>query len=138
MPGITWGRRGPRRVRHTLQLGSFDPEQKLVRVHPVLDQEAVPSFFVRSVLFHELLHAALEGADDARRHHGPEFRARERAYRDHDRALAWQERHLAALIRSARTGEPLGTARRRRLRLLLDPLQGWLFPGIGPPEANGR
>jgi len=134
-PEVTWGRRGARRVKRSLQLGSFDPETRLVRIHPVLDQPAVPAFFVRYVLFHELLHAllALAGEDDEatatgrRRHHGPRFRAAEREYVDYERALAWQEEHVAALVRSARTGRPLRAAKKKNWRHLA---QAWLFPEL--------
>jgi hypothetical protein len=125
--GVTWGRRGPRGLRRalrSLQLGSFDPETALIRIHPVLDQPAVPRWFVRYVLFHELLHAELHQACDAARraqHHGREFRRREAAYADTSRALEWQTRNLSVLLRSARTGKPMpmtAARPRRRARLL--------------------
>lgn len=109
-PHIGWGRRAPSRTRRSLRLGSYDADGHLVRIHPVLDQPAVPEWFVRYVVFHELLHAVYpveRGADDRWIHHGREFRARERAYPDHRRALAWERAHLTALIRSARTGVPI-------------------------------
>ncbi|MHC4550197.1 MAG: hypothetical protein ACYTEZ_15615 [Planctomycetota bacterium] len=99
-PEVTWGRRARSRARRALQLGSYDPAARLVRVHPVLDQAFVPDWFVRYVLFHELLHAVSPDG----RHHGPGFRARERAYPDYARALRWQRRHLGRLIRAARRG----------------------------------
>jgi len=108
--GITWGRRGKRGARRSLLLGSFCPETYLVRIHPVLDQPAVPRAFVRYVLFHECLHAALNepcGAGERARHHGPEFRRRERAYPGTAPALHWQDENLPALLRSARTGKPM-------------------------------
>ena len=111
---VTWGRRGPRGALRSLQLGSFDPETALIRIHPVLDQPAVPSWFVRYVLFHELLHSELnQPCRSAKRsqHHGREFRRREAAYFDTAGALAWQDRNLSALLRSARTGSPIRVAR---------------------------
>ncbi len=115
--GVTWGRRAPRSALRSLQLGSFDPETALVRVHPVLDQPAVPRSFVRYVLFHELLHAELsepcQGGPKRAVHHGPEFRGRERAYPGTGPALLWQQRHLAALLRSARSGKPMPVPRTR-------------------------
>jgi len=127
-PDVTWGRRGRRPARHSLQLGSYDPQTDVVRIHPVLDQDAVPRFFVRYVLFHELLHAVLPTPTAGKRrvHHGAAFRRRERTYRDYARAVAWQEEHLSALIRSARTGDPL--RRKRRSRPLTTGIQGLLFP----------
>ena len=108
-PRPTWGHRARRRVRHTLRLGSCEIEAGLVRIHPVLDQPAVPAWFVRYVLFHELLHAAIPPRREGRRllHHPPEFNAAERAYPDFERARAWQDQHLGALIRSTRTGKPM-------------------------------
>ena len=117
-PAFTWGRRGTRAVRHSLRLGSWVPSQGLVRVHAVLDQPAVPDWFVRYILFHELLHVALppiHGRGSRWIHHHAAFRASEREYTDHDRAQAWQAAHLDALITSARTGRAIparSTARR--------------------------
>ena len=112
-PKITWGRRARSRARGSLLLGSFDPAAGLVRIHPVLDRPAVPAWFVRYILFHEILHAALPGC---RLNHGPDFRARERSYPDYERALRWQRAHVSGLISAARRAKP----RPRR------PIQGWL------------
>ena len=112
---VTWGRRASSRARRSLQLGSYDGETGVVRLHPVLDQSAVPRWFARYVLFHELLHAALAGQGRSRggrtAHHGPEFQRREKVYGNYERALAWQELHTPALIVSARTGKPMKVAR---------------------------
>ncbi|HIG11102.1 MAG: hypothetical protein ABGY71_12120 [bacterium] len=109
-PPVTWGRRGKSRTRGRLHLGSFSLRTGIVRVHSVLDQEAVPEWLVRYVLFHELLHAAISDDPDSagrQRHHGPRFKARERAYADYARAVAWERLNLARLIRSARNAQPM-------------------------------
>ncbi len=141
-PALTWGRRG--RAGRQLQLGSFDPEANLVRMHPVLDQAAVPRHFVRYVLFHELLHATMPTRRGAGRaiHHPPAFRRRERAYPGYDEALRWQAANLRALLRSSRTGQPMRERRRaeRDARRQPDAAAsaprakrpgGWLFPELG-------
>jgi hypothetical protein len=130
-PRITWGRAGRSRTRHSLRLGSYDYATRVVRVHRVLDQEAVPRWFVRFILFHELLHAALEDEPRSagrRAHHGPSFRRRERLYADARRAQQWERRHIGALIASARSGRPLATPRRVP-RPAPAIRQGVLFPG---------
>ena len=76
-----------------------------MRIHPVLDREAVPSWYVRYILFHELLHAALPSEPRPRErciHHGAEFRRRERGYTDYGRASRWEKENLSRLIRLAR------------------------------------
>ena len=52
------------------------------------------------VVFHEMLHQAVPAVErDGRRVvHGREFRARERAYPDFERARLWEERHLNLLL----------------------------------------
>ncbi|MBK7875653.1 MAG: M48 family metallopeptidase [Planctomycetes bacterium] len=109
-PRITWGRRAPSRSRGGLRLGSYDPDLHRVRIHPALDQPAVPLWFVRYVVFHEVLHALhppVKDSDGRWIHHGREFRKKERAYADYRRVLAWEKEHLRALVRSARRGEPM-------------------------------
>lgn len=120
-PRVTWGRRRVTGARRVLRLGSYEPARHLVRIHPVLDQPAVPPLYVRAVLFHELLHAASPPRQDAAGRwiqHPPEFRRRERARPEHAAALAFERRHLDALLRSTRTGCDLvlETAGRRRAR----------------------
>lgn len=131
-PRFTWAKvraRNPRRRRGgALRLGSYDAEIDVVRIHPALDQEGVPEWFVRYVLFHELLHAVhppVRGRDGRWIRHGKEFQARERGYPGLERALAWERRNIDALIKSARTGEPLRAKRRARVLTLVQTL---LFP----------
>jgi len=115
-PHLTWGRRGPG-ARRSLRLGSYDHELHLVRIHPVLDQPGVPDWFVRFVLFHELLHAALPSEKDSAgrsMHHGPRFKREERAHPDYDRSMEWEEENLAALLRSSRDGKPVAKPRRHQ------------------------
>ena len=107
-PEWTWGRRAKSRARRSLQLGCYVKELHLVRIHTVLDQAAVPAWFVRFVLFHEILHAALPGEKQP---HGRAFRERERAHPDYPAAVDWQKKNLEALIRSARRGEPMKARR---------------------------
>lgn len=130
LPKLTWGRRAKSRSRHTLQLGSYSPELHLVRIHPVLDQESVPAWFVSYVLFHELLHALIpvkKVGSRSWRHHCPEFRRRESEYVDYQRALIWEKQKLPGLIRSARSGKPLGKRNIARASKTLERLQSLLF-----------
>lgn len=133
-PRISWGRRVASKSRRSLRLGSFEPESRVVRVHPVLDQAAVPDWFVVFVLKHELLHAAVDAYRDASGrwvHHGPEFRAREASWPEYEPAVAWERRNLARLIRSAREGTRL---RPRPEELALPP--GVAEPGRIPRRAK--
>jgi len=102
---ITWGLEPRQRRRRSIRLGSFCPSSGLIRIHPRLDDVKVPYFFIRYVVFHEMLHAhvgILDGPDGRRRIHHGDFQARERSYRDYPAAIAWLEdpRNLSRLLRS--------------------------------------
>lgn len=108
---ITWGRNVTRNRRRSIRLGSYSPEDDIIRIHPNLDQTFVPDFFVRYIVFHEMLHADLgvELTENGRRRvHTPEFNRRERAYHEYDRAIAWHDapgnldRLMRAPVRAAR------------------------------------
>ncbi|MEM8710775.1 MAG: hypothetical protein AAGG01_07465 [Planctomycetota bacterium] len=135
-PRISWGRRGLSRSRRSLRLGSFEPTARIVRVHPVLDQAAVPEWFVRFVLKHEILHACIETYRDSSGrwvHHGPEFRQREQSWPEYEAAVLWEERNLARVIRSAREGTQL----RVRPEDLIDPApKAALSAGPLPVEGS--
>jgi len=106
-PGVTWGPRRRSRSRQTLHLGSFNPQTRVIRIHPVLDHGSVPEFFVRFVLFHELLHAALPARPgQGHCHHPPEFRKRESDHPDYAAAVRLEARYLERWIRRARRGYP--------------------------------
>jgi len=81
-------------------MGVYDHLTRTIRIHPALDQEVVPRFFVEYIVFHEMLHQAVPGDDrgSRREHHGPPFRRRERAYPGYARAIAWERENLALLL----------------------------------------
>jgi hypothetical protein len=99
---ITWGRMPPGRRRRSIRFGTYTHEQKLIRIHPSLDDATVPRFFVAFVVFHELLHHVVPPRRSKRRidYHPPEFRARERAHPDYARAISWETAHIDELLRT--------------------------------------
>jgi predicted metal-dependent hydrolase len=106
---ISWGKAAvggaPSCRRHrtsSLQLGSYSYEDKLIRIHRVLDDPRVPRYVVEAVVHHELLHADMppEVRGGKRLFHTPEFRRRERLYRNLGRAERWIGEHLAELLQA--------------------------------------
>ena len=104
---IGWGREAPRRRRRSIKMGTYFHDTRVIRIHPALDRPEVPDYFVRCIVFHEMLHhvgpPVLSGG--RRISHTAEFRRRERAYPDYERAIAWERKHLALLLGRAR-GRP--------------------------------
>lgn len=99
---ITWGKRvQPKRSQRSLQLGTYLPDERLIRIHPVLDQSWVPRFFVEAVVFHEMLHHDMPAVvQNGRRHyHTQAFKRRERSFEYHAAAQAWEKDNLWRLLR---------------------------------------
>jgi hypothetical protein len=99
---IGWGPVRLGRRRRTVKTGVYVHDARVIRIHPTLDRPEVPEFYVAAVVFHEMLHQAVPPREAGSRRvvHCAEFRRRERAYRDHARARAWEERHLELLLSS--------------------------------------
>lgn len=100
---ITWGRRArPKRPRRTIKLGSYSAVERLIRIHPALDKAWVPRYFISYIIYHEMLHHVIPSSQGRGRRmlHPPAFRERERAFRDFERAIAWEKAHLGRLLRS--------------------------------------
>jgi hypothetical protein len=99
---ITWGpvtSRGKR--RRSIKMGSFAVEDRIIRIHPALDQDCVPDYFVAWIVFHEMLHGKHEvkRENGRRRFHSAEFLAEERLFPEYDRACAWEKANLDRLLR---------------------------------------
>jgi hypothetical protein len=99
---IGWGAVRPGRRRRTVKTGVYVQDARIIRIHPTLDRPQVPEFYVAAVVFHEMLHQAVPAREVNGRRvvHGADFRRRERAYPDHARARAWEDRNLALLLSS--------------------------------------
>ena len=98
---ITWGSAGSRRRRRTIQLGSYVSQEKLIRIHPCLDQAFVPERYVAWVVFHEMLHEVfgVERSAGRRAVHPPEFGALEQTFPGYLECKRWEAENLHRLLR---------------------------------------
>jgi hypothetical protein len=105
---ITWGpgavpKEGvaPKR-RRSIKMGSFAVEDRLIRIHPSLDQDNVPDYFVSWIVYHEMLHGKHEvkRTNGRRRFHTQAFLDEEKTFPDFQRACAWEKANLDRLLRS--------------------------------------
>jgi len=94
---ITWGARNPANGVRRRTLGSYSAASNIIRINPVIDKRNVPSFLVKFIVYHEMLHADLgvERKGGRRAVHTREFRRREKLFRDFDRVIAWEKRWIS-------------------------------------------
>jgi len=93
---INWGKRNSRRALRNRTLGSYCGHTNTIRINPVLDRRNAPHYFIRYVIYHEMLHGAVkeEKKNGRRLVHTAEFRKRERLFKAYEKAIAWERRHI--------------------------------------------
>src|ERR1041384_6711775 len=56
---VIWGRRRKQRPREYFVFGTIQEEDRVIRINPLLDQAFVPTWFLRYILYHEMLHSVV-------------------------------------------------------------------------------
>ena len=97
---ITWGPVRKAAQQRSIKVGSYSLEDRLIRVHPVLDSETVPSYFLEWIVFHEMLHGkhTIREVGGRRCFHPPEFSREERLFPGYGRARLWEKANLDRLL----------------------------------------
>ncbi len=99
---IVWGRRRKGRPKDEIVFGSIQEEDKIIRIHPLLDRSFVPVWFLEYVIYHEMCHAVVKDLYDAQGRrivHHAKFYDRERRFHWFRRAKSWEEDNLARFLR---------------------------------------
>ena len=99
---VMWGRRRKHRPREHFIFGTIQEEDRVIRINSALDQPFVPSWFLRYVLYHEMLHSVVPDealSPNRRRVHTEEFNRRERKFRHYSKARRWEEENLSRFLR---------------------------------------
>lgn len=93
---ITWFGRKRFRKGKRATFGLYVGAMKLVKVHRMLDDPIVPEYFVRYIVYHEMLHHVCPSYHDENgRHriHSPEFKQKEKLFREYAAAEEWLKRY---------------------------------------------
>jgi hypothetical protein len=99
---VVWGRRRKHRPREQFVFGTIQEEDRVIRINPAMDQPFVPLWFLRYVLYHEMLHSVVPDetlSGNRRRVHTEEFNRRERKFPGYRRARRWEEENLSRFLR---------------------------------------
>jgi hypothetical protein len=93
---ISWGKGKAQRTVKKRTLGSYCGQTDTIRINPVLDKKNVPRCFIMYVVYHEMLHSILRGEKNNGRRliHSPEFRKRERLYKEYAKVVSWERRWI--------------------------------------------
>ena len=103
-PAISWGRRT--KIGQSIQLGTYCRQEALIRIHPLLDSLEIPEYYLRFIIYHELLHHILpEQKSPSGRimHHNREFRRLESRYNYFAQAQNFERNLFKVLAQSQRS-----------------------------------
>ncbi len=98
---ISWFGNGVSVPKTRMLFGSYNHQTKLIKINRLLDRASVPEYFVRYIIYHEMLHDLLppiRQKNGRRSIHHKEFNAREKQFPDY--ALAqeflkkWKKRAI--------------------------------------------
>jgi hypothetical protein len=99
---VMWGRRRKQRPKEYFVFGTIQEEDRVIRINPSLDQPFVPRWFLKYILYHEMLHSVVPdepAGRQRRRVHTAEFDRRERQFPGYRRARRWEEENHARFLR---------------------------------------
>lgn len=99
---ITWGRRRRLPPKEYFVFGSIQEEDRLIRIHPLLDASWVPEWFLEYVVYHEMLHSQVPDEilpDGRRRVHTEAFARREKQFAHYRKARRWEDANLNRFLR---------------------------------------
>lgn len=98
---IVWGRKRPGRPRNGIVFATIQEEDRLIRIHPLLDRSFIPTWFLEYVIYHEMCHAVVRDEYDSagrRIVHHEKFFERERRFHWFRRAKSWEQENLARFL----------------------------------------
>jgi len=98
---IVWGRRRKGKPRDQIVFGTIQEDDRVIRIHPLLDRSFIPRWFLEYVVHHEMCHAVVRDEYDSsgrRIVHHAKFFERERRFRWFRRAKVWEQENLARFL----------------------------------------
>lgn len=98
---LVWGRKRRVRPRETVVFGTIQEEDRIIRIHPLLDRSFVPLWFIEYVVYHEMLHSVVADLYDEQGRrvvHHERFLKKERCFHWFRRAKAWEQENLARFL----------------------------------------
>lgn len=99
---ITWFGRRQKSRGTSVTLGEYVHHLKLVKIHRLLDTTYFPPFFVRYIVFHEMLHAvypAEKRGTGRLKIHTKAFIEAEKKYPNFDQIIQWKKTHQKSFFR---------------------------------------
>lgn len=99
---IVWGQKRKERPSYEIVFGTIQEEDRMIRIHPLLDRSFIPKWFVEYVVYHEMCHAVVPDRytpSGKRIIHHEGFFEMERKFHWFKRAKRWEQENLGRFLR---------------------------------------
>ncbi|MFH0924461.1 MAG: SprT-like domain-containing protein [bacterium] len=94
---VIWSKRTNKPRQRSIRLGSFYPNDNLIRIHPKLDNENIPYYVVESIVYHEMVHGYLN-KNGYNLNHTRDFKTVEKKYQYFKQANQWIKENKGVLL----------------------------------------
>lgn len=91
---ITWFGLSSSKACARVCFGLYQSALKLIKINRILDRGCVPEYFIRYIIFHEMLHhycPPYVNQKGVNQIHNREFRQREKLFKEYDQAKQWMQ-----------------------------------------------
>ena len=97
---VKWGRDVKTKNKTGFRYGSYDEFKKVIRVHPRLKQDFVPVHVLELTIYHEMCHqfAPSYKKNGSWQSHHPEFKKKEKEYKNFKEARNWEKNNWHKLL----------------------------------------
>jgi len=98
---ITWFGRGEQVPKTRMVFGSYHHKPKLIKINRLLDRKEVPGYFIRYIIYHEMLHYVhppIRQKNGKKSIHHKIFKEKEQEFKEHDLAkkflINWKDVYI--------------------------------------------
>jgi hypothetical protein len=127
---IRWFGQADRQTWRSIKLGAYNLKTQSIKIHRFLNRPEIPAYFVRYVIYHEMLHHVHPPIQGKRRRiHHSTFREKEKAFEQYDEV----KKFLVFL-----QGSCLPRRRRPRKKWWMKLKTDWLPNRFFNPPSRGK
>ncbi len=93
---ISWFGDSNKRNKNKISFGLYHDALRLIKINRIMDTSIFPSYVIRFIIYHEMLHCVCPPYVDEKgihRIHHKEFKAREKEFKDFSIAIKWIQQH---------------------------------------------
>lgn len=93
---IVWFQNTPKKAEVSRTLGYYDEDENIIKIHRLLDSPTFPPFYLRYVIYHEMLHTVCRPYIRSGRYitHHKKFRIKEKEFQEYALAIEWEKKNI--------------------------------------------